>query len=110
LSRSTFISADADHDNGVILHGAPRYGRDDERAGRRLEASPDVPFEAPWNEEPANFAQTASVLKNYLGTRIRSRSGTKYADFGPFRARIVVIISPMPTFSTRWPYIRSSQK
>jgi hypothetical protein len=41
-------------------------------------------------------------LKNPLGAPFHPRSGTKYADFGTSRARFVVAISSVPTFSTGW--------
>ena len=49
-----------------------------------------------------NFGERFSVLKNSLGARFQSKPGTKCTDFGAPRARFVVAISSMPTFSTGW--------
>jgi hypothetical protein len=46
----------------------------------------------------SSYVEGVSLLKNYLGTGFRSTLGTKRADFGAFRARIVVATSSMPTF------------
>ena len=35
-------SADADHDNGTFFHGASQYGRDDERATRRVDTAKGI--------------------------------------------------------------------
>jgi hypothetical protein len=40
------------------------------------------------------------LLNNSLGARFHPGPGTKYAGFGTFRARFVLAISSMPTFST----------
>ncbi len=48
------------------------------------------------------------MLKNSLGARFHPESGTKYTDLGTFRARFVVAIISVPTFSTRWGFFRTS--
>ena len=50
---------------------------------------------------PDRALEGVRLLKNPLGGRFRSRSGTKHTGFGAFRARFVVVISSTPTFSTR---------
>ena len=41
LLATAFDSVNADYDNGTVaLYGAPRYGRDNERATRRIVARP----------------------------------------------------------------------
>jgi hypothetical protein len=44
------------------------------------------------------FAECPILLKNNLDTRFRSRLGTKHADSGTFRARIVVAFQPNTAF------------
>ena len=44
-----------------------------------------------------------------LITSDRAPNGTKHAAFGAFGARSLVPISPMPTFSTGWGVLGSSQ-
>jgi hypothetical protein len=47
-------------------------------------------------------AKRASLLKNSPAVRFHPRSGIKQAGLGAFRARFVVAISSMATFSTGW--------
>jgi hypothetical protein len=49
---------------------------------------------------PLKFREFFSLLKNSLAVRFHPRSGTKQAGLGAFRARFVVAISSMATFST----------
>ena len=46
-------------------------------------------------------------VENSLGTRFRPGSATKHTGFGAIRVRFLVAISPTPTFSTRWCFLRS---
>src|SRR5215218_5345366 len=48
------------------------------------------------------FREDPSLLKNAHCARFHPRSGTKYAAFGAVRARFLVAMSSMPTFSTGW--------
>jgi hypothetical protein len=42
------------------------------------------------------------VLKNSFRVAFHPRLGTKYADFGAVRARFLVAMSSVPTFSVTW--------
>ncbi len=48
------------------------------------------------------FREGTSLLRNSLGTRFHSRSGTKHIAFGAFEAQFAVAVSSTPTFSTGW--------
>jgi hypothetical protein len=62
-------------------------------------------LEAPY---PLECVERVSLLKNLLGAHFYPKSGAKYAGFGVYRARFVVAIGSMTTFSTGWGLLRSS--